>query len=758
MAVITLRLDIDGTSHILPTFENAAIQVTKKVADIDRLNSSGVITKQRFRVPIGNEFIKAVGDLTNLGQESLVNINQSIKGYIMVDAFTRFKGSFQILDAYFNNENNSKEADVLFIGNETDLKTELSKVKMSEMFEGEFLNYTAAELDDYFSTPFPYRDATGYMWPLIDYGQRYTVDTAATEGTIVSDTYNFSQLNFKPSVTLFKCFELLPIDITTDSSLDEIMDYTILLHNSVGSVPVLDTSERDYTGYMDRSSAGSQALPLFTYTKIVFNREYNYNQDQIDLPNDEFDIPVTGLYTFRVKGDIQFTTSNGSYTNYQVAFKLMDAGVAGGGLVYATWVRINSANPQTVSFDFTYQSQHTAGQAIGLGILVNTDSNCTILPQTDFRFEMVKSPSLTASSAVDIAANCPDLTAWDILSGVANMCKGVIQTNSDGTYNLIPWVEWIDDNSDVVYLGDKIQQGTVKIEPFSVKGAKSIKLTYQEDEDFYNKKYKEIEGGVYGELYIEDTGTDFSKEEFKVELPWAASVPAPMGGNGIPIIHLYDSSYKPIKGKPRLIQNTGTEYVDFQFNLVDAITAASYTYSQIPNMTNWSISTGGYTAYDSNFGKSLTFFASEGYPNNTLYQQFWKQYIEETYTQNARKVTADVAFTQSQIDTFQFNEQFFYKGAKLRLTGLNNISLNSRIPTQSEFMKRVTIENIDIAPFYPYDVILGIVQWKNSSTNADLGDASGQAAADVEESALAYGFYYDSNQNIANERGQILEI
>ena len=73
-------------------------------------------------------------------------------------------------------------------------------------------------------------------------------------------------------------------------------------------------------------------------------------------------------------------------------------------------------------------------------------------------------------------------------------------------------------------------------------------------------------------------------------------------------------------------------------------------------------------------------------------------------------------------------------------------------------MKRISIENIDIAPFYDYDVISGVVQWKSSLDNTDLGDASGETASEVEASALAYGYAYDSIKNIAIQRGIILAI
>ena len=760
--IVTLRFDIDGDSYLIPCYKNTAIQITKRVGDLDSLTSQGTITKQTFRVPFTQELIDAIGDLTDLGQDSLININQSIKGSVLVNLFPRFRGSFQIIKAYLEPKSGMKQCEFAFLGNETDLKSELQKIKMAELFDGELLTYSAAEIDSYLSDPFVYRNTNGYMWPFVDYGQRYTADPSATVGTILDvGGTPLTQLNFKPSVTLEKCFDMMPIDVTYDSSIDDLMRHTILLHNVANSIPILDTSPLDYTGYMDRSSIGSQALTASTYAKLVFNREYNYNVDQIDLINSEYDIPITGLYTFRVKGDIEFTTTNVGITNYPFSLKLADGGTVGGGLLYFyNPPSISSGNPTTVSLDFNYTSFQTANQAISLNIEVTTDSNCTINLQQDFRFEMVASPSITASSNVDIAANCPDLTAWDIFSGVTNMCKGNIETNSDGTYNLIPWIDWIDSNSEVINLNDKIEPSTIQIEPFSLKGAKSILLTYKEDEDLYNKAYKDIQGGVYGQLLIEDTGTDFTKEQFKVELPWAATVPVPIESTGAPIPKLFDSDYKVIKGKPRLLPNYNGEYLLLSFDLQDVFGGTTYTYSVIPNMTNWSSISGGYDETDSNFGKSLTFFSQTGYPKNTLYERFWKQYIEETFTEGSRQVTANVRLTQNLIDGLEFNERVYYQNTFFRFTALNNINITTEEPVQVTMMKRLSFENIDVAPFYPFDVAIGIVQWKDSSDNSTLSPADGSGAnqADLQESAIAYGYFYDSVKLVAVEQGQILEI
>jgi hypothetical protein len=151
----------------------------------------------------------------------------------------------------------------------------------------------------------------------------------------------------------------------------------------------------------------------------------------------------------------------------------------------------------------------------------------------------------------------------------------------------------------------------------------------------------------------------------------------------------------------------------------------------------------------------LQFYTNVGYPKNTLYERYWKTYLEETYSEESREIKMNIKLNRNQIDGLKFNEKFYYKNTLLRLTKLEGISLTSNQPVKATFMKRFTIYPSDIANYYPYDVINSIVQWKRSSDNVSVGDGSGEIPS-VEASAKAYGFFYDSIRNIATQSGQIL--
>ncbi len=196
------------------------------------------------------------------------------------------------------------------------------------------------------------------------------------------------------------------------------------------------------------------------------------------------------------------------------------------------------------------------------------------------------------------------------------------------------------------------------------------------------------------------------------------------------------------------------------FVLGSVFSTNTTSYLTMPFIANWDSLEGGFNTEDNNFGQSLSFFSSQNYPNNNLYERYWKKYLQETYSENSREVKINVKLSVNDIDGWQFNEKFYYKNTLMRLIELNGISLTSRDNfVSATFMKRFDVLNIDIAPFYPYNVLNSIVQWKDSADNEPLDpypDGRDSDQADLEQSAIAYGFFYDSVQDIATQNGQIL--
>jgi len=754
--VVTIILDIDGVSHVCRTFENESIQINKLVASIDNLGSQGTITRQSFRLPLIGGLLEAIGDVTDPSQSAKVNLNKSIKGRILVDGFERFFGSFFVVNT---TKGDSKEVEMIFQGNETDLKATLSNITMAELCDGETIAYNYTEIQPYFYDPYQYMVNNGYLWPVIDYGDNFTYDPNASVG-YVNELF---EVNFKPAITLQKLFDLMPINITVNN-MQQIMHQCILLHNDKNKIPTLTTSPLDNTGYFLNISplvlSGNQSS-----TKVTWGAVSLYNSVSTpnwDTNNDKYIVPVSGNYTFSIEGDVDFVYGTQTGIAYLSYFVETNSSVPDFGATFTS--QIVYSNTGTITFNKEFTVNLTEGYSIHLTYTSFNISSATFT--TSFYFKLLQAPALNANSLVDVPANCPKLTAWDIFRTVAIQSNAQIISNPDGTYEMTPFVDWIEDNAEVIILDDIIEDGVdVQIKPFSVQGAKSIRLAYKENDDFYSKQYKELKNENFGEKFIENTGTELAKNELKIEVPISTIPSVPVDFSQAVIPKMVDSSGNLIVGKPTILQTnydvevtqiTNKAFTNFTFTLKSLFNnAVSAIVTNVPFIGNWRFQNGGYDETDNNFGQSLSYWSSVGYPSQNLYERYWKTYLEETYSEQSREIKMNIKLNRNQIDGLKFNEKFYYKNTLLRLVKLEGISLTSSQPATATFMKRFTIYKNQIAFYYPYNIVSSIVQWKRSDNNFDEGNGSG-ATPSVEASANVYGFFYDSNQDIATQSGQIL--
>jgi len=764
--VITLRLDTENGTYLCDTYKDSSIQITKRVQSIDTLNSSqGVITQQTFRVPLIGGMADALGDLTELQIAPKIDIRNSIKGSIIVDGFPRFNGSFQVVGIYKNEESNLKEVELLFKGSETDLKATLTAIKLSELLKGEFLDYKMSEIYEYITDTDNYISDNGYSWALIDYGQLFAEDGS---GRRIYDLDNpLTQADFKPQIFMRKIFEKLPINITVDGTAADLLKQVIPLHNNERTLPKLDTSPLDYTGSFTTTIDNEffDFNPSSAKYTVDFQSAYNYNQSVFDSSTDSYTAGSSGIHSFRIKFRFAAKAIIDDYLNVSFAIVRNSDSL----------IRVNSITSENIYITTSYidlqvikefSLELTKGESFSLrysieypnGIGFTTEIDYKILAGT--KWEITSSPELIATSKVDVAANCPELTAWDCVRTIITQCNGVLETTENG-YNIKPWVKWVDEGA-VYNLEDKINANKdLSIEPTNVTGAKSILLTYQEDGDVLNKIYKDLFDKTYGNLYINDTGTDFTKEEFKIDIPFAATPMTYVKDTSVIIPKFISDGLKTVKTKPRLLFHSdftplGSNRMGSSIPLKDEFLATDYT-TQIgfPFIGHWEDVGGGYDTRDYNFGTTINFFASSNFPNNTLYERFWKQYIAETYGAKSRKVKLSLRISQNDFDNLKMNEKLYYKGNLLRFLSINNLDIINEEFTDCELVFRVTEENIDIAPYYPYDIINQIVQFKDSSNNTVV---SFPDATNLRTSCEAYGYFYDANLNQCVQRGNIIQI
>ena len=774
MRVVTLRLDINGESYFVSNFDKSALQISRKVTSLDNLSNQETKTKETFRVPLTGELIDAIGFITDFSQEAKVNLNKKIDGQILINDFPYYTGSFQILQLFTDLKGDIAEAEMIFKGNETSLKQELSEITMAELLDGETTPYKVQEIRDYQANQDNYRNNNGIFWPLVDYGQRFTGDTSATSGTILgSGQTALTQLDFKPAVTFKKLFELFPVDITWDSSIDDLVENQgILLHNNESRQAVIDTSPKDYTGYMTNNAKTrtlNSSLSGVYNSPLIFDNKVVYNQDNFNLTTSQYETPVSGDYIIRVKANVTAIRRVGTTSNtWTFRFWVLNTAIGNRQYLTGRTVNLNTVlSSQSIRFDVTYiqpQTFFTNNMQVQIEVINSSGEQIDVnFPQDEFKFQVIQTPGINNNSNLVWSDNAPELNCFEILRTIIGQCNGIIEQNEEGVYNIIPWVEWIDNKDENRFINDKVDNSrSIRIRPFSIQGAKKITLSYAENEDLYSKAFADNQGIPYGTFQIQDTGTDLATKEYKIELLVALPPFSFIPFTSAIVPKLYDDNFETVKGKPLLMQAYDTANFNIVIDTEDAVdgTVLDSSFVFYPYCGQWTDLNGGWDEKDYAFGTNINYFAAQNYPQNTLYERFWKKYIQETYSEQAREVKLDIHDSLQNVETTEFNERYYFKGAQFRLTEYDNFSLTSDQSFSIRLMKRIDIENIDIAPLFPDGSIDGVIQWRKSIDNTvpSPADGSSEPAADVEASAKAYGYAYDSNLNVAIQRGGILTL
>lgn len=771
MKVISLKLIVGGQSYVVPTFQDSAIQISKKVASFEGLADVGTVTKQTFRVPYTNDLINAIGDLTDSKQSLNVNPNKEIQGTILTDDYPVYNGSFQIVAAYKSTSSNASELELLFSGRESNLKATLTNVLLKDLFEDEELPYTYNEINTAYVDPQGYINTNGYWFPLIDYGQNFTNDTASGGVTLLSD---LDVSDFKPAIQLKKIFELLEskedVNISFDSNIEWLRDeqFINLSVGNTGSRVVLDTTTQTSAGVGFRNAdSGTITIPNATPQIFNYNQVNNYNNAVFNAISDTYKTFSAGIHQFNVNLYLGLSLASGSSS---FLFEVQLRNKTTGTLKKKVYTRFEGINTTllnrniNISFSFDVPASEQ-GDEYGIYVFFSdiggTTASVNCVFQNGSSFSCLSSPAVTATSNVLIGESIQEeLTAWDIVKSLVYQCNGVLETTGLNSYNLIAWKDWIDTGGEF-NLNDKLIDNTdIKVESFSVEGAKKIEFKYAEGKDFYNEKTVELLNQRCGEFKIKDTGTDFTTKKIELEVPLISTQIAPIAGSDASIPKLVDDKFEPIDDQTHLIRINIDSAGRFQdtFTCNNRFGAGSFDgdiyiighWRQLPRLSNLANGT-------TEFKSGLNFFTNYSYPIYDLYTQYWKRYIENTYTENARKIKVSARLKSSEFEDLQFNERVLFNGSVWRIINVEGFSLNSDEPCTIELMKRFEISRLDIAPYYPINIVNGWVSWANSADNSIPTNpfSPPNLNLEIQASCRAYGFRYDSRTNLTDPNGVI---
>ena len=327
---------------------------------------------------------------------------------------------------------------------------------------------------------------------------------------------------------------------------------------------------------------------------------------------------------------------------------------------------------------------------------VNVKANTTLINK-------IKNNTLLEGGTVSMSNVLPkDVLIKDFISSIIKMFNLYIQTDKENSkeLNILPYVDFYD-SSGVLDWSEKLDyDNDQEIKPLGALTGGRYLYKYKDDNDEFNKRYKDTYGETYGQ-YKEDVNNDFLKNEIKTELIFSPTPVADTGFSDLIMPRIFQTetsgAIKPYAANIRILTYGGLRSVTGQFfNHLDQF-GNSTSYTEYPYSGMW----------DDPFNP--TFCLEFGLPrevyyndllntmnvsNNTLYNVYYKSMIDEISSPYSVLFTGLFKLDPKDLLSLNFRTQYYFSNEYWRLNKIMDYQSGLKLLTKCEFIKV-----IDVNPF-----------------------------------------------------------
>jgi len=673
-------------------FEDDPVNITRQFSDA-QLNKPSASFSQTFRLPATENnaaFFSNFHDVNSVG-----DFNPKVKSTVELeaDSIPIIRGFLQLKAVYI--ENRQPEYEVTLFGESANLFREIGDKKLADLDLSDYdheLSYTNI------SNSFQGLLLSGDIrYGLIDKGRNWALDGT---GRPIDSAHPIYEGDWTPFIRVKALVDQIFADAGFTYASDFFdSDYASNLYMALfnGRLFPIATDPPEEIAFnvglsTDENVTTTQGFYQFTELSDSGNF-FDGGSDYTIGADDYWTAPYTGVFSFRawISGfnnlpsfiedqlRIQFTRNGSNYIS------LPTITVEG------------DSNFNYVSYIFTMDLEQ--GDEIRFGVTFPSSN-----ANRDIDFNGGSSPdlengtgwSLVSATApysgidVDVAANTPDIKQKDFLSGLQKMFNLVfvpdqsnplqltIEPYQDYAYsgNVLDWTEKIDYNK------------TVSVKPTSDIQKREYMWMYDEGKDILNQYFVDNAGdGMYGELHLEDTENDFATGKEDVKVPFAAYPCAYIAGSNITIAKLYDDSGEPIQDPlPRIAYWGGLQDC---LTLTVSNAGTNTTRETYPFFGHYSSPTAGVDAEDLNFNVESPLHSIDAQPTNNLYNKYWRDYINDYYSVEARKMTAFFNLDLADYYSLGFDDRIFIKDSYWRVLKINQFQPNKEELTEVELIKEL---------------------------------------------------------------------
>jgi hypothetical protein len=611
--------------------------------------------------------------------------------------------------------------EVVFIGKLINIFSVLGDKKINETLDFSDLNHELTQTNIVNS----WSNTDGYVYPYIDYGKRtefnnvgrvfYPNDLrpALYASTILNRIFAFAGFSYESSFFNSTLWSKLIVPFTKKTLLPD--------------------------GSQSANRLFRALLPAETTLTNWFNVSTGLYYKTLDISNDStgggFDtgnnytttglnylVPETGLYTFnhtatiKVQRDTASISRIYSSTGSNLRGQIFKVDTSGQQTVLSETtfpIQTNSYLEQTLTFNLTASEEVLfAGDRVYYRLwldnqnLIISNALGSILPLSNFftDFDITAEDAEFSNDAIidafegdllDFSTIAPECTMSDFLTSVFKMFNLFVEVDPNNEKNLLI------ETRDTFYSQGGTKDWTYKLardkditlEPLGVLTDREYIYTYSEDGDYYNERYQNNRGHVYGRSRVE-IDNDFVQSKKEVEIIFS---PSPLVNDNpsnriIPKIYDADISEgaKPTDANIRILyfenlpSNPSWELASY---LNPTLTQTTYPYAG-----HWDNPIT--PTVDINFGLPFElFYQANSYTgtiqvtNANLFNIYHRNYINEVTDKDSKVMTGLFYLEPTDINTLDFRDQIVIDNAYWRLNKVMNYNPFKEGLTKVELIK-----------------------------------------------------------------------
>jgi len=622
-------------------FKDEKISLTSSVQNINDLSKTFTDYTQSFTIPAS----KINNQIFNYWNENAVDdgFDQRIRydAIIEINTIPFRRGKIQIEKA--NEKNNRVESySITFYGNTKQIKDLFKEDKLSVLDYTDLNHsYTATEVKNRIEN-----NTYDVCYPLIGNQNKYEFLTGGTNDVSVGGT-------IEKSIVWTDLFPAIPVSVVFDK---------IQSHYEINFNGVFFN-----TTYFDK---------LFLYCKNVEKTDIYTAPVKINFtsisptPFPEMDL-TNDTYTFRwvqndgttltvqqsLKLDIYPTTST---INYRVKVKKLDGSVYN---VYDNLLgdqtlniyadtRTNPLFLETLYFEVESLSPMTFTSRLWSTKIRNGGGAGFV--ETHF----VYSTSQSTTSIIDIGSNIPDIKIIDFFTGIIKMFNLTITPIDETTFEIEP-LEFFYSYGDFMDINNYVINDSVDIE--RTKLFKKLAFTHEKSENVLNNYFRNTfnRGYDYGDLLYENQLSNESNT-YEIKTPFEDVMWERSTLGNFQTTSLIDKDLKPYKPKVILMYQNNIQSVTSPIKFYNGS-----TYQNINSYLRFSneLEVNGQIA-SLNFGEEQSSWNLNALANLSLFQNWYRNYIEQLYNIKARIVKLKAIFPITKLTDIKLNDKLIYKDKK----------------------------------------------------------------------------------------------